>query len=44
VSQKRAAALLRHLEKATFELVATNKKVMEITADLIANIKFIIHS
>ena len=32
-SEKRAAVLLRHLEKATFDLVATNKKVMELTAE-----------
>jgi hypothetical protein len=30
-SEKRALVLLRHLEKATFELVATNKKIMELT-------------
>jgi len=41
-SEKRAAVLLRHLEKATFELVATNKKVMEITADF--NRKHQIHN
>ena len=32
-SEKRAAVLLRHLEKATFELVATNKKVVELTSE-----------
>jgi hypothetical protein len=32
-SEKRALVLLRHLEKATFELVATNKKVMELTKE-----------
>jgi hypothetical protein len=32
-SEKRALVLLRHLEKATFELVATNKKVMELTRE-----------
>ena len=32
-SEKRALVLLRHLEKATFELVAINKKVMELTKD-----------
>jgi hypothetical protein len=30
-SEKRALILLRQLEKATFELVAINKKVMELT-------------
>ena len=32
-SEKRALVLLRKLEKATFELVAINKKVMELTAE-----------
>ena len=32
-SEKRALILLRQLEKATFELVAIHKKVMEITAE-----------
>ena len=32
-SEKRALILLRQLEKATFELVAINKKVMELTAE-----------
>jgi hypothetical protein len=32
-SEKRALVLLRHLEKATFELVATNKKVMELIGE-----------
>jgi hypothetical protein len=32
-SEKRALVLLRHLEKATFELVAINKKVMELTKE-----------
>ena len=32
-SEKRALVLLRHLEKATFELVATNKKVIELTRE-----------
>jgi len=32
-SEKRALILLRQLEKATFELVATNKKVMELTKE-----------
>ena len=32
-SEKRALVLLRQLEKATFELVATNKKVMELTGE-----------
>ena len=32
-SEKRALILLRQLEKATFELVAIHKKVMELTAE-----------
>ena len=32
-SEKRALVLLRQLEKATFELVAINKKVIEITKE-----------
>ena len=32
-SEKRALVLLRQLEKATFELVAINKKVMELTKE-----------
>jgi hypothetical protein len=32
-SEKRALVLLRQLEKATFELVAIHKKVMELTAE-----------
>ena len=32
-SEKRALVLLRQLEKATFELVAINKKVIELTAE-----------
>ena len=32
-SEKRALILLRQLEKATFELVAINKKVMELTRE-----------
>ena len=32
-SEKRALILLRQLEKATFELVAINKKVMELTKE-----------
>ena len=32
-SEKRALVLLRHLEKATFELVAINKKVIELTKE-----------
>jgi hypothetical protein len=32
-SEKRALVLLRHLEKATFELVAINKKIMELTKE-----------
>jgi len=32
-SEKRALILLRQLENATFELVAINKKVMELTAE-----------
>jgi hypothetical protein len=32
-SEKRALVLLRHLEKATFELVAIHKKVMELTQE-----------
>jgi len=32
-SEKRALVLLRQLEKATFELVAINKKVMELTRE-----------
>ena len=32
-SEKRALILLRQLEKATFELVAINKKVLELTAE-----------
>ena len=32
-SEKRALVLLRKLENATFELVAINKKVMELTAE-----------
>ena len=32
-SEKRALILLRQLEKATFELVAINKKVMELTTE-----------
>ena len=32
-SEKRALVLLRQLEKATFELVVTNKKVMELTKE-----------
>jgi hypothetical protein len=32
-SEKRALVLLRQLEKATFELVAINKKVMEVTKE-----------
>jgi len=32
-SEKRALILLRQLEKATFELVAINKKVIELTAE-----------
>ena len=32
-SEKRALILLRQLEKATFELIAINKKVVELTAE-----------
>ena len=32
-SEKRALVLLRHLEKATFELVAINKKIVELTKE-----------
>jgi len=32
-SKKRALILLRQSEKATFELVAINKKIMELTAE-----------
>ena len=32
-SEKRALVLLRQLEKATFELVAVNKKVIELTKE-----------
>ena len=32
-SEKRALVLLRHLEKATFELVAINKKINELTKE-----------
>ena len=32
-SEKRALVLLRQLEKATFELVTINKKVIELTAE-----------
>ena len=32
-SEKRAAILLRQLEKATFELVAISKKIIELTAE-----------
>ena len=32
-SEKRALILLRQLEKATFELVAINKKVVELTRE-----------
>ena len=32
-SEKRALVLLRQLEKATFELVAINKKIIELTQE-----------
>ena len=32
-SEKRALVLLRHLEKATFELVSINKKIVELTKE-----------
>ena len=38
-SEKRALVLLRHLEKATFELVAINKKVMELTKEFEEQLK-----
>ena len=36
-SEKRALILLRQLEKATFELVAINKNVMNLTAEFERN-------